>query len=64
MTSVEYAICDVQGDIFEHVANHYIYDTFVAFVPAFLHSDGIPAHKPRPGRSRAGFVWSPEDAFF
>lgn len=39
MTNVEYAICDVQGDIFEHVANHYIYDTFVAFVPAFLHSD-------------------------
>ena len=39
MTNVEYAICDVQGDIFEYVANHYIYDTFVAFVPAFLHSD-------------------------
>lgn len=39
MTGVEYAICDVQGDIFEYVANHYIYDTFVAFVPAFLHSD-------------------------
>lgn len=39
MTSVEYAICNVQGNIFEYVASHYTYDTFVAFVPAYLHSD-------------------------
>lgn len=39
MDDVGYAICDVQGNIFEYVANHYIYETFTAFVPAFLRSD-------------------------
>lgn len=38
LTDVQYTICSNQGDLFEYLARSYTFDTFTAFVPAFMNS--------------------------